>query len=74
MLARVRALIGNAWGATTTIVISTAAALMAIKADPDLAPYIATVTGMFPWLPKAIAVIGLLAAGLRYFVPPPKAS
>lgn len=70
---RAREMVGALWGATTTVTLAVGGALMAVKADPDFAPYLTEVTAMFPWLPKAIAIAGLTAAVLRLAAsPPPK--
>lgn len=70
MFTDIRAAVGRLWGATTTILISLGGALMAVKADPDLAPFVAQMTTSYPWSTKAIGAVCLGAAVLRMIAPP----
>lgn len=67
MLAKIRAVVGNLWGATSTIVLSVGVAVMAFAAENPQAITPEIKRGLF-WLGLAVAILRAVAP------PPPKAT
>lgn len=70
MWARIKEWVGDLWGMTTTQILGVSALLGAVMADPTVGPFL---VATFPFMPKVVAGVALLALIARWYAPPPPA-